>query len=117
MTSAATPEIARPEHSPSLRAAWADRLLASDPGLSRLIHAFQEVTSLAAGLAVMWLFVRQTGALMMPVNSGMPAQSAMVNAVNREMLISALALGAVAAILMGSAMSGPKTSQQPIGVL
>jgi hypothetical protein len=117
MTSAATPEIARPEHSPSLRAAWADRFLGSDPGLSRLIHAFQEVISLAAGLAVMWLFVRQTGALMMPVHSGMPAQSTMANAVNREMLISALALGAVAAILMGSAMSGPKTSQQPIGVL
>jgi fusaric acid resistance family protein len=79
---------------------WWDRLLGSDPGLTRLRMALQAVVTIGVAMAAEWLFVRLTGALRTAIpESASPAQVAQVAAVNHGLLVVAIILGAVVGMM------------------
>lgn len=78
---------------------WADRFLASDPGLNRLQMAVQVVVSIAAALLAERLFVQLTGALQQPL-TGVPAALAPKVAVgNHAMLVMSMMVGAMICLM------------------
>lgn len=98
-------------HGRALRQAeWLDRFAGSDPGLNRLRLASQAVVSIGAAMAAEWLFVRQTGALQVPLPAS-PSQALLVAALNHALLVVAMLLGAITGMLSsfgGSMFAAPR---------
>jgi uncharacterized membrane protein YgaE (UPF0421/DUF939 family) len=82
--------------------AWLDWLAGTDPGLMRLQLAGEVLISIGIVLAVEWAFVRVTGALQRPVPAGAPAAlAAQLGAVNHDLTVIAMVLGAITAMIGG----------------
>ncbi|HKC28054.1 MAG TPA: FUSC family protein [Jatrophihabitans sp.] len=80
---------------------WVDRLLGSDPGLTRLLTALQAVATIGAAMLAEWGFVRWTRALQLDTHGGVlpPAQAAAVAAQHHAVLVIAILLGAIMGML------------------
>ena len=76
---------------------WVDRLVASDPGLTRLLTALQVVASVGLAMLAEWVFVRLTGAAQIDTHGVAlpPEQAAQVAAQHHGVLVIAIMLGAV----------------------
>src|SRR4051812_8794510 len=79
-----------------------DRLAGADPGMTQLRTALQSVLGIAVGVGLVYLFVRRTGALQLPPNSG-PA--ALVAAHNHALLIVSMLLAGMVAMMAGFMVS------------
>ena len=95
---------------------WADRLVASDPGLNRLLTAVRTVVGMAAVLGTEWLFVHLTGALQVVSHGGQPPP-AQVAVQHHEVLVIAMLLGGVAAMVAGFGVNDPTTRAQVYSLL
>jgi lysylphosphatidylglycerol synthetase-like protein (DUF2156 family) len=73
-----------------------DPLLASDPGWQRFRSAFDSAVSLAAVLAVEWVFAHFTHALQLPLTKGLTVSEAAQVSLERHGVVAiAMVLGAV----------------------
>src|SRR3954454_13482487 len=79
-----------------------DRLAGADPGMTQLRTALQSVLGIAVGVGLVYLFVRRTGALQLPPNSGSPA---LVAAHNHALLIVSMLLAGMVAMMAGFMVS------------
>jgi hypothetical protein len=76
---------------------WVDRLLGSDPGLTRLLAALQAVATIGAAMLAEWGFVHWTHARQIDTHGSVlaPAQAAAVAAQHHGVLVTAIVLGAI----------------------
>jgi uncharacterized membrane protein YccC len=76
---------------------WVDRLLGSDPGLTRLLTALQAVATIGAAMLAEWGFVHWTHARQIDTHGAVlaPEQAAAVAAQHHGVLVTAIVLGAI----------------------
>lgn len=99
--------------------AWADHLVGSDPGLSRLRLGLMGLLTAAAALGAEALLMHGTGALRVPFPAGrVPAvQLAGVGAQHHVVLVVAMLLGAVFAMLSTIGVASPDPRRQVLSML
>lgn len=87
---------------PSRRTYWADRLMASDPGLQRLRAGLEVIVSVALTVAAEWAFVHYSHALQFPAPHGLTVTAAAraVATGNHDAAVIATMLGALVAFLL-----------------
>ena len=87
---------------PSRRTYWADRLMASDPGLQRLRAGLEVIVSVALTVAAEWAFVHYSHALRFPAPHGLTVTAAAraVATGNHDAAVIATMLGALVAFLL-----------------
>jgi uncharacterized membrane protein YccC len=80
---------------------WVDRLLGSDPGLTRLLTALQAVATIGVAMFAERLFVRRTHALQIDTHgAALPsAQAAVVAAQHHGVMVIAMLLGAIVGMI------------------
>jgi hypothetical protein len=102
-TDARTQPVVAGDASPACRmpAEWVDRLLGSDPGLTRLLTALQAVATIGVAMLAEWLFVRRTHALQIDTRGAVlpPAQAGAIAAQHHGVLVIAILLTAIVGMI------------------
>ena len=91
-----------------------DRLAGADPGLSQLRTSGQAVLGIVVAVALVYGFVRLTGAMQLPAGAGPPA---VVRATNHALLIVSMLVGGIVAMMAGFTVSDPSRKQQLVSTL
>jgi uncharacterized membrane protein YccC len=101
-------------------AAARDRLLATDPGLTRLFAAVQTMTGIAVTIAVVYGFMQLTNALWIHPPGGRAAsaaQLALIAAQHHDVTLLAMLLGGLIALLGTFAVADPEPRGQALTML
>jgi hypothetical protein len=79
------------------RTDWIDRLLGSDPGLTRLLSALQAVVTIGVAMFAEWIFVHTTHALQIDTHGAtLPAaEAAQIAAQHHGVLVVGILIGAI----------------------
>jgi len=106
---------------------WVDRVLGSDPGLTRLLSALQAVVTIGLAMLAERVFVSLTHALQLDTHGAVlpPEQAALVAAQHHGMLVIAIMLGAMVGMMasFGGAMFTTPRAQltafafMPVGMI
>ena len=91
-----------------------DRLAGADPGLSQLRTSGQAILGIVIAVALVYVFVRLTGALQLPDGAGPPA---VVKATNHALLIVSMLVGGIVAMMAGFTVNDPSPRQQLLSTL
>ena len=91
-----------------------DRLAGADPGLKQLRNALQSVIGIGAGVGLVYLFVRLTGALQRSKASGPVAA---VAAYNHGLLVVSMLLAGMVALMAGFTVNDASGRDQVISTL
>jgi uncharacterized membrane protein YccC len=95
--------------------AWRDVLVASDPGLSRLISALTLMLGLGVTIGVVFVFMHATQVLWVDVPSGAPSSArAAADAQHRGITLLAMLLGGLVAMMSSMAVMDREPREQAL---